>query len=370
MSLSDCKVNNKSDDIELENLIKYNEKITHVMFNDNFNKKIGCIGCNYNDCPKNLPSSITHIIFNDKFNENVDYLPQNILEIKFGELFTQSIDYLPDHVKIITFGNKFNKYIDYLPNTITHIYFGNDYNHDLRRLPMELEYIKFGKSFNKQMFNISESLKTIVFGDNFNQKIDRYWWKDISRTTHITFGIAFNQNIDDLPNSITHIIFPFNECKFNKDIINIPKSLKYLHLANNFNSFILAKLSTLEYLRIGENCCSYLIFDNDDNELKELYIDTMHIYNFEIFPQKIEHLRLSNSNVINELPPNLKTIKFNNVNIFYKLPIHICEITYTGNKYLNNDIVIPIFTKYIYTQSIELFNMCKIPYNCNIIQYV
>lgn len=63
-------------------------------------------------------------------------------------------------------------------------------------------------NFNEELKNLPFDIKIIIFEEyfpfwkysNFNQRVD-----DLPNTlTHLTFGSYFNQKINNLPNSLTH----------------------------------------------------------------------------------------------------------------------------------------------------------------------
>ena len=54
-------------------------------------------------------------------------------------------------------------------------------------------------------------------GYDFDQNVDKL----PKSITHLTFGNVFNQNVDRLPNSITHLTFGGY---FNQNIDKLPKS--------------------------------------------------------------------------------------------------------------------------------------------------
>jgi hypothetical protein len=67
-------------------------------------------------------------------------------------------------------------------------------------------------------------------GEYFNQPIDNL----PNSITHLELGLRFNQSIDNLPNSITYLKLG---SKFNKPINNLPNSIIgiYVMYKNQFN---------------------------------------------------------------------------------------------------------------------------------------
>ena len=66
---------------------------------------------------------------------------------------------------------------------------------------------------------------------------------------HLTFGQAFNQLIDTIPSSITHLIFD-RKSKFNQPLNNLPIFIKCILLPDKYNlqiSNIPPKLKVIKY---------------------------------------------------------------------------------------------------------------------------
>ena len=57
--------------------------------------------------------------------------------------------------------------------------------------------------FNQQVDNLPNTLTHLTFGTNFNQQVDNL----PNTLTHLTFGGYFDQQVDNLPNSLTHLTF-------------------------------------------------------------------------------------------------------------------------------------------------------------------
>ena len=79
------------------------------------------------------------------------------------------------------------------------------FNQEVNHLPSSITHLTFGKSFNKEVNNLPYSITHLTFGETFNQKIDYL----PSSITHLTFGKLFNQEVNNLPPSITHLTFRY-----------------------------------------------------------------------------------------------------------------------------------------------------------------
>src|ERR1700678_1367527 len=75
----------------------------------------------------NIPNGITHLSFNDIFNKNIKgCIPNSITHLTFGRDFNQDIKgCIPNSVTHLTFGREFNKNIkECIPNSVTNLTFG------------------------------------------------------------------------------------------------------------------------------------------------------------------------------------------------------------------------------------------------------
>ena len=78
-------------------------------------------------------------------------------------------------------------------------------------------------------------LEWIIFNNNFNQELTPEILEFLSKHKRVQFGKRFNQSIDNLPNSITHIKFVWDS-SFNHPLDNLPISLKSL-VFNGWSKF-------------------------------------------------------------------------------------------------------------------------------------
>jgi hypothetical protein len=81
--------------------------------------------------------------------------------------------------------------------------------------------------------NDNKNIKSIIFGMKFDQKIENL----PNTLTHLTFGNDFNQKIENLPNTLTHLTFGW---KFNQTIENLPNTLTHINdreFAKHINTF-------------------------------------------------------------------------------------------------------------------------------------
>ena len=122
---------------------------------------------------------------------------------------------------------KFNDELVNLPNDTEIIIFEvNEYpnhskfNQNVDKLPQNLTHLTFGRYFNKNVDNLPPNLTHLTFGLSFNKNVDNL----PPNLTHLTFGLTFNKNVDNLPPYLTHLTIGY---KFNQNINNLI-FIKYL----------------------------------------------------------------------------------------------------------------------------------------------
>src|SRR6185312_6199425 len=96
-------------------------------------------------------------------------------------------EYYDEETKTLILPNNFNEELEDLPSDIKIIIFDEDF--------WKCIYSKF----NKKVDNLSNTITHIMFGSVFNQSVDKL----PNTITHLTFGYWFNQSVDNLPNAIT-----------------------------------------------------------------------------------------------------------------------------------------------------------------------
>jgi hypothetical protein len=164
-----------------------------------------------------------------------------------------------------------------------------------------------------------------MFGNYFNQPVNNL----PSTITHLQFGWKFNQPVNNLPSSITHLKFKYD---FNQQIDNLPNSLISLSLRGDFNQQINHLPDSLKFL----NICSD--FDQSVNHL----------------PKNLECLGFDSVIPMNDIPSHISTIKI----IFYPGE--------QDNGYIDN---LPSTIKKIIVNDItKIHYITKIPFGCEIVE--
>ena len=93
--------------------------------------------------------------------------------------------------------------------------------------------IIFASEFNKPLnLELINKYKNIIFSNNDN-------------TNDIFIKSKFNQEVNNLPNSLTHLTFGYN---FNQEVNNLPNSLTHLTLGGSFNQKV-NNLPKVKYIR-------------------------------------------------------------------------------------------------------------------------
>ena len=128
---------------------------------------------------------------------------------------------------------------------VREIAFVNGFNQEVDNLPSSLTHLLFGHNFNQKVDKLPLSLRVISFRNNFNQEIDKL----PLGVTHLYLGLHFNQEIDHLPSSLTHLTFGFY---FDQEIDNLPSTLTHLTIPVRFNKKVYNLPSSLTHLTIGD----------------------------------------------------------------------------------------------------------------------
>ncbi len=120
--------------------------------------------------------------------------------------------------------------------------------------------------FNQNVDNLPQSLLNLIFGCCFNQSVDNL----PQSLLNLSFGPNFNQLINDLPNSLITLNFICN-LQFNKELNCLPNTIQEIKLPSNYNQEIKNIPSSLKKI-ICSSSYKYKFIDNfNDNILIEKY---------------------------------------------------------------------------------------------------
>jgi hypothetical protein len=158
--------------------------------------------------------------------------------------------YKIEHDEIINFDADFNEnFDDELINKIAKckkIFFLNTKGFGIKSVYLE-------SKFNQSVDNLPNSLTHIKFGYNFNKSVDNLPLMIV----WLEFDKCFNQYVDILPNNLKYLVFGDD---FNKPVDNLPNSLEYLSFGKCFNQQINSLPNTIVYIGIGnhkDNQCDF-----------------------------------------------------------------------------------------------------------------
>jgi hypothetical protein len=304
-----------------------------------------------------LPSNITHIKLGYSFDQIVNNLPDSLIWIEFGYCFNQSVDCLPNGVNYLVLGFSFNQIIDDLPYGLEYLNLNYMFNQSLNCLPTTLvclfigndgcnstSAVKYaGSRFTQDTTNLPTNLNNLTIYKNGKHVIKNNFVQELNKITnskgpnklnfdnnkysidnlyegltHLkiekTCNNIFNENVNNLPSTLTHITF--ND-EFDKSVDNLPHLL-YLKFGDQFNKSVDDLPSSLKYL----------IFGKDFNQLVDCLPNNLVCLEFyskynASFSQVINILPISLTNLIlphayirpinfDVFPSTLKTIKYHN----------------------------------------------------------
>ena len=127
----------------------------------------------------------------------------------------------------------------------------NDSTPDFSEFPSAIKYLSLVLKPNGNSNGIILPLHlTHLSLENFNQVLNKQNLGPY--LTHLTLGEGFNQPLDSLPKTLTHLIFS-SQSTFNQPIDHLPSTLIHLELGMAFNKPIDHLPSTLSYLKLGKN---------------------------------------------------------------------------------------------------------------------
>jgi hypothetical protein len=152
-----------------------------------------------------------------------------------SQYFNDELDGLPHTIEMLDLSNtRFNRSIDNIPGTLEYLYLsGTPFNQPIGKLPNMLSVLRLGSSFNQPLErNVFPSgFKVISFGRAFNQDLNNVL-PDNMETIHFVPESEFNQRVYAFPRNLRNLYFGD---AFNQNIDDIPSALTYLHLGRGFN---------------------------------------------------------------------------------------------------------------------------------------
>jgi len=165
-------------------------------------------------------------------------------------------------------------------------------------------------NFNKDddILKLMRQYKKIAFGDKFNDNVD--FLPD--GITHLHLGCKFNKPLNNLPLSLKYLTIASNKiswCDFSESLDFLPAGLEYLSikLSNKFNNSIDYLPSSLKYLYLGCKAFKHPI-NNLPHNLSELTLINFDIENTTHLPNNLKEVHITE-----ELTENEKNILTNNL---------------------------------------------------------
>jgi len=181
---------------------------------------------------------------------------------------------------------------------LTHLTLNDRYNEPFEKFPPKLKYLKFGLGFDQQINNLPQSI------------------------THLSLGREFD-NMPNLPNELTHLVL--DNFLFTDDEI-FPLSLTHLTLKEGFSSNKFPE--TLTYLNI-QGSCNFQI-ENLPPMLTHLIFGYRFNMPLENLPNSLRYLKLGRkfNNPIENLPDGLTHLILGNFYIrdIKNLPISLTHL--------------------------------------------
>lgn len=140
----------------------------------------------------------------------------------------------------------------------------------------------------------------LCFSDNFNERLTVDILEIIKQYNKIKFGYHFNQEINNLPNNVTHIWFGK---KFNQEITSLPQGIVFIDLGDFFNRPIDRLPLTLRKLILSKKF-NQLINNLPDN-LEKLVINSSYDLPIDFLPVGLKKLKFGNGSVFSQSLDNL-----------------------------------------------------------------
>lgn len=182
------------------------------------------IGHDFGFQEKSFPDSLIDLKINSKFYEKFnDIVPRSLKKLELYELPNQIINF-PPNLEVLVFNQRSSFYFD-------------------------SEIKKSIKKLDKLFVNLPNTLKILKIPNNWNFPLNNL----PCGLKKLFLGEMFNQLLDFLPDSLTHLeFFKFN--KYSQPLNNLPQGLEYLDLGycNDYIHPIQNLPNSIKYLKIGK----------------------------------------------------------------------------------------------------------------------
>jgi len=189
--------------------------------------------------PLLINTPLNELVLGQDFNNTITFTA-DVKKITFSYPFNQDVIF-PETTEEIIFGECFNQYLNFYPQSLKILTFGDNYNQSLNNLPKNLKSLTLGKNFTYQL-NIPPSVHTLTFHpESFKTFKVPGFIKELS--------INYDGPLPPLPNLLKLRLLG----EYNWELINLPDTLIFLELGDNFNKDImpLEELPSLKTLILG-----------------------------------------------------------------------------------------------------------------------
>lgn len=266
-----------------------------VIFNDDFNEPLDkCI---------NLLGLKKIIVFGKSFNQDLESIPMNVQQIYLGKYFQKSLTNIPSNVKSICFANDslFYNYLDYLHDDVEELILGDDYNVSINKLPLGLKILILGTGYNFKI-NAFPNLMYLDIGESYSYSLDNL---PLSLETLVVGG-EFNNYIK-FPEQLKHFVIKKN-CMFGKELDNLPNSLVFLSIQNNYTLPLTKLPDSITCISLGDHYNGNI--SNFSSKLLKVILSDGFEWDLSKFPKTIEVFEISKKfkhiDSIVQMFPNIK----------------------------------------------------------------
>lgn len=286
----------------------------------------------FNQPIQNLPNSLIYLLIYGRFNQPIDYLPDSLIKLWLGDDFNHPLYDLPNSLAYLRVGTKFNHPLNNLPQSLETIEFGycSKYSYGMDGINPDIEllycydfsrYVKilpfithmfiidiFDKHLDDTIDYFPPTLKYITLDNNFTKILNNL----PDYLEHLTLNENFNLPLqilfENIPSSLKTIEFESNS-KYSYGIEGIGPNIKLLTKYYDINDTILPFITHLEFYDDNPiinlpKSLKYLKLDEDFN----------HPIDINILPEPLEIIEFEGNYLLDlsHLPPNIKIIRNSN----------------------------------------------------------
>lgn len=291
---TDCSgmytLNNLPDSITHLKIGNYDDRPAYSTFTEiKLPKCITYFNCSaFVQIPINLPDTITYLSLNGSFRfRYLLELPKNLTYLELGGSFNQDLINLPETLTTLKLGYEFDKSLKNLPKLKT-LYIGEYYHYDrydygigsyfeqsIDDLPDSITCLRIWAQIKAPITKLPKNLKRLTLDLPYNPVIENI----PNSVTHLELGGNFNQYIEFPPflkhlsimSLYSHNKYSTYECKFNRSLLHLPKSIETLSFGDGICTLIpfdLPNIKHIEEILIGYREEFRLEYEN---EMKKYY---------------------------------------------------------------------------------------------------